>query len=349
MSRRPTKYIRKIEELRRKLWRDVPPAHLWHRKRSDGFVTIPRTMPLILGIIDDLTKGAPAASAYFELWCRAFDEMYVSLSKSRELAFHSGFTGQRAERTWAEKIRKLDELGFISVREGQAGPLSHALIFNPYHVIRKLYEGGNTGIAKDKYNALVERAIEIGADDLDDGDEDESAPQMWIFGYGSLMSDGWETDYGCTERLWADLAGYQRAFNKKSVRNWGTRDAPGLTLNLAAGKNASCRGVGFSFNDGEAAKPMLAALKKREACEPTELPVRLEDGRNVQALVYIYEGKNLLDGGVTLAERAATVTKAKGKSGANRDYVRDRFKELAEIELRDPAVTELWEAVRQAG
>nr|WP_194229706.1 hypothetical protein [Methylobacterium oryzae] len=170
---RPNKYIKKIRELRRKLWPDVDfKARLWHRNRNDGFVSVPRTLPLIICIIDELTKGAPAGLTYAELWCRSFDEMYVSLSKSKEMAFHSGFTGQRAERTWAEKIRRLDELGFISIKSGQAGPLSHALIYNPYHVIKKLYAEGHPGITNDRYNALMERAIEIGADDLDDEVDD---------------------------------------------------------------------------------------------------------------------------------------------------------------------------------
>src|SRR6266516_5412200 len=55
---------------------------------------------------------------------------------------------------------------------------------------------------------------------------------MWIFGYGSLMFDGWEAACGCTDRKWADLPGYRRCFNKKSVESRGTREAPGLTLNL---------------------------------------------------------------------------------------------------------------------
>jgi hypothetical protein len=175
MSTRPTKFIKKITDLRGKLWPEVSEDKLWHRKRNNGFVTIPRTMPLIMSIIDDLSKGAPSASTYLELWCRAYDEMYVSLSKSKELAFNSGFVGQRAERTWAEKIRKLDELGFISVKEGQAGQLSHALILNPYLVIKRLYESGTPGVTRDKYNALIERAIEIGAADLDDKSSAEAA------------------------------------------------------------------------------------------------------------------------------------------------------------------------------
>lgn len=175
----PMKYIRRIRELRDKFWPEVNfDKELWHRKRNDGFTTIPRTLPLIVGIIDDLTKGGPAGMTYAELWCRSFDEMYVSLSKSKEMAFCSGFTGQRAERTWAEKIRKLAELGFIKIKGGQAGHLSHALILNPYLVIKKLHNDKHPGLSQEKYDALVERAIEIGATDLDDDylkDEDEDA------------------------------------------------------------------------------------------------------------------------------------------------------------------------------
>lgn len=167
MARRPTKYIKRILDLREKLWPDIGEDQYWSRKIYDGFVTIPRTLPLIMSIIDDLTKGSPASSTYFELWCRAYDEMYVSLSKSKELAFHSGFVGQRAERTWAERIRRLDELGFISVKSGSAGLLSHAVILNPHLVVKKLYADGSSGIMESKFNALIERGNEIGAQDLD--------------------------------------------------------------------------------------------------------------------------------------------------------------------------------------
>jgi cation transport regulator ChaC len=50
--------------------------------------------------------------------------------------------------------------------------------------------------------------------------------------YGSLMFDSWEFDYDCTRREWADLVGYRRVFGRKSVKNWGTPQRPGLTLNL---------------------------------------------------------------------------------------------------------------------
>jgi cation transport protein ChaC len=170
---------------------------------------------------------------------------------------------------------------------------------------------------------------------------------MWIFGYGSLMFAGWESDYGCTERKWADLVGYQRVFNKKSVKNWGTKHCPGLTLNLQESAMAACRGIAFAFEDHTSdSQGILNHLAKREACQPRSLTIRLEDGRNVLAFAYIYNGKTVLDPNAPLVERADMVVRAKGKSGICVEYVRRIFEGLARIGLDDPKVTELWEGVK---
>jgi hypothetical protein len=51
--------------------------------------------------------------------------------------------------------------------------MSYALILNPYLVIRRLHDQGTPGLREDKYNALIERAGEIGATDLD-------MPDPWV-------------------------------------------------------------------------------------------------------------------------------------------------------------------------
>jgi cation transport protein ChaC len=42
---------------------------------------------------------------------------------------------------------------------------------------------------------------------------------MWVFGYGSLIWDGWENSYGCLRKCVAVLNGYRRTFNKASTKN----------------------------------------------------------------------------------------------------------------------------------
>ena len=167
LAPKPRKKIAKRQlELRNRLWPDVTPEWLWSRHTHDGYTTLPKAMPILMSIMDDLAKGQPASSTYLDLWCRTFDESFVVLSKPREMAFHAGFDGQRAERTWRQRLKLLEDLKFISLREGPSGPASYALIYNPYKVVKWHYDEKTPGLRQDKYHALMERAIEIGDESL---------------------------------------------------------------------------------------------------------------------------------------------------------------------------------------
>jgi len=160
--------IRQLE-LRRQLWPQFGDADLWLRNVRNGFTTIPRTLPLIFQIMDCLSKGKPVSASYFDLWCRAYDECFVVLNRQKEMAFSSGFTGQRAEQTWLNRISILKNLGFISTQPGPSGPMSYALILNPYKVVMEHYQ--KKAVTADFYNALLVRALEIGANDLTENAE----------------------------------------------------------------------------------------------------------------------------------------------------------------------------------
>jgi hypothetical protein len=166
-ERSKAKIEKKQLQLRAQLWPTLKEDQLWRRKVSRGFTTIPRTMPLLLSLMDGLSKNKPVSSAYLDLWCRAFDECFVTLNKPKEMAFYAGFTGQRAEQTWIGRIRLLAELGFINIQPGPSGPLSYALIYNPYQIVRRHREENNPGLNLQTYNALLSRVSEIGAEDLD--------------------------------------------------------------------------------------------------------------------------------------------------------------------------------------
>src|ERR1700730_6463735 len=131
------------------------------------------------------------------------------------------------------------------------------------------------------------------------------------------------------------------------VANWGSKKRPGLTLNLKESANSVCCGIAFAFADDDSkSQDMLNYLTKREACQPRSLAIQLLNGRDVTALVYIYEGKYTLGPTTSLAEMASMVVNAKGKSGACVDYVRRTFEGLGRIGLDDPEVTSLWEAAK---
>ncbi|MES9853628.1 MAG: hypothetical protein ABW170_17565 [Candidatus Thiodiazotropha sp. L084R] len=163
---RATKIQKKKQALRKQLWGDIAPETIWNRKLNDGYTTIPRTMPIVFQIMDDLSeKSKPISSTYFSLWCRVFDESFIEIKSPDEMAFESGYSGQRAVSTWKARMKILSNLGFIDAKEGASGQYNYVLLKNPYMVIKEHYK--NKKIQEGKFNALFARAQEVGAQDLD--------------------------------------------------------------------------------------------------------------------------------------------------------------------------------------
>ncbi len=164
---------------------------------------------------------------------------------------------------------------------------------------------------------------------------------MWLFGYGSLMWDGWETDFDCIRRAPALAPGHARIFNKKSLERWGTHARPGLTLNLTP--SGTCRGVAFQFDDARQ-RDVEDYLCVRETCTATDIEVHLPD-ETVPARTYIYDGPRLVEDGLPLDRRAAMVLSAEGSAGSSYAYIEGVRTHLLDLGVDDPAVTALWNAV----
>ena len=174
-KKRLSKIARQKLRMRDTLWPELDEARLWSRERSDGWLSVPRPMPLLMKIMDSLSKGKPVSSTYLDLWCRTYDDSFIIANKDREMAYFSGFSGERAVRTWTMRMRSLKDLGFIDIKSGPNGPISYVLILNPYLVVRQLYDAGQ--INESFFNSLAQRMIEIGAHDLSDPpDEEEAKP-----------------------------------------------------------------------------------------------------------------------------------------------------------------------------
>lgn len=149
---------------------------LWHMD-NEGWVAVPRLMPLMMSIMDDLSgKGYPVGQTYLEMWCRLREEQFLTLNRPEEMAFHAGFEGQRALRTWKDRVQRLANLGFIGLKSGPLGDLSYAVFYNPYHIIKRAFLNGQ--VQERKWQALIVRANEISAFDIDDiGDDGNLIPE----------------------------------------------------------------------------------------------------------------------------------------------------------------------------
>jgi cation transport protein ChaC len=160
------------------------------------------------------------------------------------------------------------------------------------------------------------------------------------------MGGGWETRFECIRRARSTLDGYRRAFNKASVRNWGTKERPCPTLNVVKSDSSSCPGIAFEFSrDVEARVRSYLAEREGKGFDFHALPVQLDSGEIVNALVPLYAGPNLLPDG-DLHTIARKIVSTSGRDGSGVDYVNRVANELREVGVEDPVVTELKLIVR---
>lgn len=164
-TKKKSKAHRNVMKMREKMWPDLDEDILWQRSLHDGYSSIPRTMSIMMNIIDDLAKkhtgkSVPAGKTYFGLWCRVWDENMLIIENEASYAVEAGYLGERNVSTWRKHMKTLHELGFIDVRSGAYGPYNFILLLNPYLIMKKL----ESEISTQSFNLLLQRAIEIGAD-----------------------------------------------------------------------------------------------------------------------------------------------------------------------------------------
>lgn len=156
---------------------------------------------------------------------------------------------------------------------------------------------------------------------------------LWVFAYGSLM---WSPGFAVAERAVATLAGWHRSFCIRSSIYRGTPSRPGLALGLERG--GSCRGVALRI-PRRRLDATLRELWRREmptrAYHARALPVRLADGRNVRALVFIANANNPQYDDLSEAELLHRVATGVGVAGHNRDYLLRTIDSLQLLRVHD--------------
>jgi cation transport protein ChaC len=167
---------------------------------------------------------------------------------------------------------------------------------------------------------------------------------LWVFGYGSLM---WRPGFDYAERELAWLRGYHRALCIYSHVHRGTPERPGLVLGLDRG--GSCRGVAFRV-EAVKAEATLAYLRAREQVTSVyverRVRLRLDDGREVEALTYVVDRRHDQYAGKLPLETILTYVRSGiGQSGDNPAYVLNTHRHLTELSLRDPVLAHLVSAL----
>lgn len=141
---------------------EVHEDFLWHRSRNDGYTTVPRTMPIVMEIVDALSKGHPAGHVLLTLWCRAPDHALVTIENPSIMASEAGFSGLRKVDSWRRRMGVLKDLGLLYAKPGSAGDFHYVLLTNPNWFVQWRHK-----LFKDVPNALyvkfMDRISEVGA------------------------------------------------------------------------------------------------------------------------------------------------------------------------------------------
>ncbi|RVQ67533.1 hypothetical protein EKN06_06120 [Croceicoccus ponticola] len=137
-------------------------------------------------------------------------------------------------------------------------------------------------------------------------------------------------------------------FQQSVESELGGNTTPGPTLNLVEKADGACIGYAFEFDDSREAE-VFADLERREG---KNFPLRkkritLSDGRDVEAHLPVYGGRNVITG-KTLDELVAMAMTAVGRDGRASDYVLNIARKLNAVGVEDPTVIAFAAAVRNA-
>ncbi len=189
----------------------------------------------------------------------------------------------------------------------------------------------------------------------------EMMPDLWVFGYGSLM---WRPGFPVKAQYAARLYGYHRSFCVFSHVHRGTPEKPGLVFGLDRG--GACRGLAFQVDTAHA-DATRQYLMEREQVTSVYLDVvrrvRLlggatqadaladaEDGipREVDALCFVVDRQHPQYAGKLSFERQVDlITHGEGQSGKNPEYLHNTVAHLDEMGIGDVGLRRLWHAVER--
>ncbi|MCE0505645.1 MULTISPECIES: gamma-glutamylcyclotransferase [unclassified Roseivivax] len=170
---------------------------------------------------------------------------------------------------------------------------------------------------------------------------------LWVFGYGSLL---WNPGFEVSETVPARLDGYRRSFCMRSIHHRGTPEDPGLVLALDEEHGSYCDGLALAAAPGQS-EEVLAYLRERELVSAAYLerllPLKLVDGREVTALVYVIDPDHGQYCELPLEEQAGIIAGAHGGRGPNTEYLFNTAAHLRELGIPDAELQWLDQRVRE--
>jgi hypothetical protein len=135
---------------------------VWPRADEKGWFKGPRTLPLIISLVNtkQMRGDIDIAPTYLALLAENRDEGLVEIRSEADMAQLSGFKSDaRGLRMWRERIRKLEDIGLVRVFPRGRQPIGFIAMLHPYDVINdlrrenRLSDDGMWNLYQTKYSA----------------------------------------------------------------------------------------------------------------------------------------------------------------------------------------------------
>jgi len=174
---------------------------------------------------------------------------------------------------------------------------------------------------------------------------DPLPPDLWVFGYGSLI---FRADFPFIEQQPATINHWARRFWQGSTDHRGTPDAPGRVVTLVHSPEDACWGMAYLIA-GEEVNQVLDHLDYREkgGYQRLEVPMSFEGCENITGLTYLaaQDNENYLGHDDTYS-MARQISRSVGPSGPNREYLLQLEASLQQYKVVDCHVFELANELR---
>lgn len=177
------------------------------------------------------------------------------------------------------------------------------------------------------------------ADTLDQWRRQGERPDLWVFGYASLV---WRPEFEAAEQRPARVHGYHRSLQMWSRVNRGTPERPGLVFALVRG--GSCQGLALRLPH-EQVQDLMPALWAREMPNPVYDPKWLlcQTAQGpVRALAFTLSRHSPNFTGPLSEERYRDIfAHSRGRYGSTLDYARQTLHGLRDHGIEDHRLAHL--------
>ncbi len=177
--------------------------------------------------------------------------------------------------------------------------------------------------------------------------QQQSAKELWIFAYGSLI---WNPLFDYSDRCSIIVRDWHRQFCLLAPVGRGTIENPGLVLGLESKANAYCEGIAYCLPIDENLESELLLLWRREMVVGSYIPTWIQGkngDRDLEVLTFVVDTKHPVYVNFSPEKTIESLATAKGSLGSSAEYLDNTVQGLLAAGIEDRTLIELNRLVKR--